>query len=643
MGHDRLMHDIYEKNLAVLATKDPLLALQLSQVKSNLKYEVFMQKDDFNIIDITSNTPLFHHKPLEENLQRLKELSPYIYTPYLYFYGAGNGMLYRLLLGHSQIQRIVVIEPEVEILFIVFNLLDFSEEIQSDRLIFLLASACSYQMLSSLFDTDKKARIYAKVYELIIFNHYYDRYHEQIQQINQDLIKAIENAVISVGNDARDAIMGIKHHVQNLPYLVQTPTLLNLIDALKKRNALYNTAIIVSTGPSLNKQLPLLKQIAPYATLFCIDASFPILHAYGIKPDIVLSLERVEATAKFYEDTPKLAQEGVIFAITSIVHARLREAITHGVPQFSLRPFGYTSVFGLHEYGYLGIGMSAANMAYELIVHARFKRCIFIGQDLSFAPSGDSHAQGALYGADEIVPKQEGEKVFIEGYGGEGQVESTRIWKLFLDFFEKDIYHTPYDLEVINATEGGARIQGTIEMPFVECCEMIRNDLPALTPKTPLKLTPPTPKQSAHFLASAKKTCQDIIAYSKECKEKIEGLFLEVAGFLEEIEALNAQKQLERLELKRLEELSTQIDSIKTLFEEIKFSYCFNDAIQSYIFHQELDIAKIVSKATFNQDALKAKQLEWIYAHKYWLFSLAGGITCVMEIIEQALQTWGED
>lgn len=64
------------------------------------------------------------------------------------------------------------------------------------------------------------------------------------------------------------------------------------------------------------------------------------------------------------------------------------------------------------------------------------------------------------------------------------------------------------------------------------------------------------------------------------------------------------------------------------------------DAIQSYIFHQELHIAEIVCKKTNNEDELRAKQLEYIYAHKYWLFSLAGGIDCVIEAIKMALKEW---
>lgn len=631
------MQNIYEKNFNALKIKDPLLALALANIKPNEKFDVFMDKDpaNFNIIDKNSNTPLFLGKPLEETMVKMDDFSSYVHYPYLYFYGLGNGVFYRLLLGNPQHKRIVVIEPEIEILFIVFNLLDFAEEILSDRVIFLYSKLCTYHMINSLFEMDKNSKIYSKVYDLHIFNPYYEKHSDEILKLNQYFIKAIEHSVISVGNDTRDAIIGIKQHIQNLPDALRSPTLLNLVENLKNRD----TAIIVSTGPSLSKQLETLKKIAPFVTIFCIDASFPILYKNGIKPDVVLSLERVEATARFYYDTPEEAQDGVIFAITSIVHKRLKESITRGIKQFSFRPFGYTNLFGFHEYGYLGIGMSAANMAYELIVHSRFKRCIIIGQDLAFGNDGSSHAKNALYGSDEIKPKPESEKIFTEKYGGGGEVETTKVWKLFLEFFEKDIAQTPYKLEVINATEGGARINGSIEMSFIDAIKPIDTS----TPKPPIKLTYPEVDISEKNIKIAKEKCEDIIEYGNKQKNIIEKLFLKVAKYTEELEKLNEQNKLEKINFKKLAKLLDEIDVVKKLFEDKKFNDYFVDAIQSYIFHQELDIAKLLVKDT-KDDKLQtqAKHIEWIYLHKYWLFSLAGGIDCVIEIVKQGLSEWKE-
>lgn len=627
------MQDIYQNNLSTLKIKDPFLYLALSKFKPNKKFEVFMDNDpaNFNIIDKSSNTPIFMGKPLEETMEKISFFTSYALHPYLYFYGAGNGIFYRLLLGNPNLKRAVVIEPELEILFIIFNLIDFSKEILNNKIIFLYAKHCTYQLIASLFEMDKKSRIYSKAYDLHVFNAFYEQHKSEILIFNQFFIKAIEHSIISVGNDASDAIIGIRHHIQNLPDALSSPTLLDLLNNIKNRE----TAIIVSTGPSLNKQLPLLKQIAPYATLFCIDASFPILHKNGIKPDIVLSLERVEATAKFYSDTPEIAQEDVVFALTSIVHQKLKKSITKGIKQFSFRPFGYTNLFGFHQYGYLGIGMSAANMTYELIVHSRFKRCILIGQDLAFGDDGSSHAKNALYGSDEIKPKAQDEKIYIEKYGGGGKVETTKVWKLFLDFFEKDIAHTPYKIEVINATEGGARINGTKEMSFKDAIKLIKP-----TKKSSIHLTPPPPQIIQANIKAAREKCEDIIKYGNKQKAKIEKTFLKVAKFTEEIENLNNQNKLENIDFKKLSKLIESIDKIKNLFDERKFSEYFVDAIQSYILHQELDIARIIIKNTQDEMENKAKQLELIYSHKYWLFSLAGGIDCVVNVVSEALKNW---
>ncbi|MCE3046577.1 motility associated factor glycosyltransferase family protein [Helicobacter kayseriensis] len=629
------MNNFFESNLASLAVKNPNLAFKLQNITPNQKYEVFIGEDiaNYNIVDKNENVAIFSTQPLQETMKRFDTLKESLYHPYLYCYGMGNGVLHKLLLDQEIRKRIVVIEPELEILFIALHFIDFSQEILSGKLV--LREDLDDQGIASLFEEDKHSKFYVKTYMLEIFNPYYERYREKFLRINQSFIRAIEHLVVAVGNDAKDAIIGIKHHIANLPQTIQTPTLVDLVLNLKNRD----TAIIVSTGPSLHKQLPLLKQIAPYATLFCIDASFPILYQNGIKPDIVLSLERVEATAKFYEETPKEAFEGVIFAITSIVHPRLRRAIEEngGLIQYSYRPFGYTTYFGIHEYGYLGIGMSAANMAYELIVHARFKRCVIIGQDLAFGDDGSSHSKGAVYGSDEIQKgsKRAGQSVYLTRYGGEGEVESTQVWKMFLNFYERDIANTPYPLEVINSTEGGARIKGTLELPFSEVLQRIPRE-----EKQPIALDFPTEEVRQNNLKIIEEKCRLWLKEGKKKQKRIEKVFLKVAHFCEELETLNEEKRLEMIDYQKLDSLSKEIEKIKLFFKEPLFGSLFVDALQSYIFHQELDIARVLVKTTDDEMQRRAKQIELIFLHKYWLFSLAGGIANVLEAVKLAQKEW---
>ena len=446
----------------------------------------------------------------------------------------------------------------------------------------------------------------------------------------------MEHHVVSVGNDSTDALIGLEHHLQNLPEVITTPSLVELIKKVKTTK----TAVIVSTGPSLHKQLPLLKKYAPYVTIFSVDASFPILTKRGIKPDIVVTLERVEPTADFFIKTPKEAQKDIIFALTSIVHKKTTDAITQGIKSFSMRPFGYTRFFDLKEYGYAGIGMSAANMAYELIVYSKFERCVFIGQDLAFAKDGKTHSKDAIFGEKEELYKQgtsEENKIMIDAYGGVGKVETTNVWNMFLNFFEKDIAQTPYPIEVINSTEGGARIAGTKEIPFKEVLESIEK-----VKKKQIKLKAPTAAKIAQNRKKAESKIIKFLDYGYKKKKQVEKLFLKVVKMTEELELLNKQNKLEKINFKKIDKILAEIDVIKELFHDDTFIKVFLDATQSYIVHQELEFAKIVVRPIHTEIEKQVKQIDWLYAHKFWLFSLAGGMDATLEIVKRAVDGWME-
>lgn len=626
-----------EKNLQALEKKNPLLAGQLRLLEPNKKYEVFVGFDplNINIYDKEAQIALFKEEPLAEISQKIKEFEKFRLYPFLYFFGFGNGIFHKYLLGIKGLKKLFVFEPELEIIYIALNFADFEKEILEERLLIFWSKTVSFGEIDQYL-VQEGQWIYSKIYNLHLYNNYYGRYSQECLEINNILTRSMEHHVVAVGNDSTDALIGLRHHIQNLPKLITSPSLQNLL----KNATNTKTAVIVSTGPSLYKQLKLLKEYAPYVTIISVDASFPILYKNGIKPDIVVTLERVEPTADFFIKTPKEAQEGVIFALTSIVHKATSEAITKGTKSFSMRPFGYTRFFDLKDYGYAGIGMSAANMAYELVVYSRFERCIFIGQDLAFAPDGKTHSKDAIFGEKEAqykVQENIANKILIPAYGGDGYVETTSVWKMFLNFFEKDIAETPYPLEVINATEGGARINGTKEMSFKEALELSKDKA-----KKPIKLTGPTKAQIKDYEKLIKAKVKEYLDYGYKKKKIIEKAFLKVVKMTEELEKLNRENKLEKINFPKMEKILDEVDEIKLYFQEDLFIKTFSDAVQSYIVHQELDLAKIVVRPVTTLIEKQVKQIDWLYAHKFWLFSLAGGMDATLEVVKKAASEWME-
>ncbi|MCW0238783.1 DUF115 domain-containing protein [Campylobacter lari] len=125
-----------------------------------------------------------------------------------------------------------------------------------------------------------------------------------------------------------------------------------------------NTAIIVSTGSSLTKQLHLLKQYTNYPSIFCADSAYPILAKYNIKPDYVLSLERVVETSEFFNSDFGEFNKDIVFILANVVHKKTISFLNNYKTVFLQRSSGFTRYLSLKKFGNLHSSPSVAIMAY---------------------------------------------------------------------------------------------------------------------------------------------------------------------------------------------------------------------------------------------------------------------------------------
>ena len=620
------MSDIYEKNLDAL--KGSVLYDNLKNLNTNKDFDVYIGDDsaNINIIDKRDFSPMFKTNPVDEVMALFEELKKYSLYPFLYFYGLSNGVIYKLLLANQTHRRIVVIEPELEIIYIVLNVFDLSNELKANRLKIYQEKDVDFS-LTNMFFSNKDAKIFSKVYDLTLILPFYEKYKDNIIHINQLFIRAIEHNIYAVGNDSVDSLLGLKNHIKNLEDMVKSPKISSFVKDIKTSEL----AILVATGPSLTKQLPLLKKIQDYVTIFSVDASLPILEKWGIQADVTTSIERVKETAKFYKEISEEYQKNLSFALNTIVDEELIKNVKNKKNlSLPMRPFGYCKFLGLDEWGYIGLGMSSANNALELIYHSGFKRCIIIGQDLAYSDDGYSHAKGAVYGENEI-PLDKSD-VLIEKYGGGGFVKSRKVWKIFLNFYEKDIDLIKDELEVVNATEGGVRIKGTKEESFLSICE---NILKEAKKKKKIFINQNTKKEIKKGLEVVKDRLNFSLNFAKKIKSEVEEVFLDLTNNIVKIDKLKNENKEKEIDYEKVDLLINKIDNIKSYFLEDNFQQLFNDLLQSYIVHQELELAKIQVRVVLNDEDKKKKNLDWIYAHKPWLFYLAGGIDSIIVIIEE--------
>ncbi|MDD2265666.1 6-hydroxymethylpterin diphosphokinase MptE-like protein [Sulfuricurvum sp.] len=616
---------IYEKNLSALLGVNPSLAANLFSVSANAKFSVYQGQEliDINIIENDSHRYLYDAPiaDLEKSVQDAE--AEYSRYPVLFYYGIGNGIFYKLISANPAHKHIIIIEPEIELLYIALNFIDIAEDIQSERIILQLSSHMTFgEGIRLVYKGDIKP--YVKLYNLQIHAPFYDHYQRDIQEMNNLLIRSFKQMVLNHGNDTNDALIGIEQHIYNLPTMIENYKVVELIKQNKNKNA-----VIISTGPSLAKQLPLLKAYAPYMTLVCIDASLPILQEHGIIPDIVVSMERVELTSKFFENLDPAVKENTYFVVSSLTHRKSVTNLTGCKLALAMRPLSYMRFFEMPEFGYIGSGMSAANLGYQLAYYMQHQNILLIGQDLAYADDGRSHSKGHIFSENEVQHRQN--DLIVTRYGGEGFIKTTIIWDMFRNFFEKDIEATSNEgISTYNCTEGGARIHGSIEKPF---SDVLRDTVGMDTPKIPIHIDRTPPEEIPTLLKHAYDKTQEMVDYGLEFKLEVETLFLDIVEEIEILEEHNKNNSLEKINYENLILLSEKIDVIKEKVESLEFSKMFIDTVQSYIFHQELDLAKIVVQNAESELEKKAKLIEWIIAHRYWLFSLAGGIEAELTAI----------
>ncbi|EIE1776137.1 motility associated factor glycosyltransferase family protein [Campylobacter coli] len=600
----------FNKNLKALSGFEyNNLRKKLEDLKELREFTFTQGKDnlDINIIKKRNLKKMYQDpiKELEKNLEYFKDFARY---PVLFFYGFGNGILYKILLQNQALKRIIIFEKELELIFLALNFIDFSKDLSLGRLIILHHDDINLPKMDKVFRLI--GDLFYRSYSLHIANDFYEHYKEDILKLNKLNMQTIKNHNLMHGNDPKDAMQGIEQFVYNLPQMITHPSYKEL---LSKRKGISDTAIIVSTGPSLTKQLPLLKKYASKATIFCADSSYPILAKHGIKPDYVCMLERTEITAEFFNHDFGEFDKDIVFVCAGVVHPKTIEYLKNKTFIITQKVLAFPYYINLKNFCYAAVGFSVAHTLSYLATYLSHKNIIFIGQDLAYAENGNSHPDDYQNSAN--YESQMYEHILTIAYGGNGKVETHSIWLLFKNWFENEMIPNTRKMGITtyNCTEGGARIEGTIEKPFLWACEnLLDKDLNKPFEKLePLSLN----KQNEFLLKAYYKVCKSI----EHCRdfskilsndfEKIQSVYL----------SLNEKEEYLNLAIEKIDEFKNKLEDIKQMQD-------LYEILSPLLIQFELNLARIyVLNPKTKEDAFN-KSILWIKEHLEFMELVYGHI-----------------
>jgi hypothetical protein len=265
--------------------------------------------------------------------------------------------------------------------------------------------------------------------------------------------------------------------IRNLPELANS-VLATRIDNQPLKGA---PGFIIGAGPSLDKNMHLLPECARHGIIFGVDAASGAIAAQGVESDIMVSLESKGVSHYLTHGHPGPYPNLCVDLTGSpenwaVPHER-RLVMVNADPAYS-EPI--VRLGGLP----LAFGGSVALTAWALAYYYGCDPIVLLGMDLAYT-GGHTYAQNTKWAEQRIerIKKEmhghqndlikfigcegrgrdkEVSVVDAPAWGGKGTVETSHEMLTYRAWYEEMVSRC--NVCVVNATEGGCKINGTVEM-----------------------------------------------------------------------------------------------------------------------------------------------------------------------------------
>lgn len=276
---------------------------------------------------------------------------------------------------------------------------------------------------------------------------------EKIQKIVKEGIYVRQININTMGSKGRE---WSNNHIRNLPKLANLKNVKTI--GLQGTDA----AIIVAPGPSLEKNIHLLKVRENNFFVICPLRAVPTLRANDIEPDFVIQMDSIGG--KYFDN----AMRNVSYPVKRLV---LDSTVDPRFFEFKAEDiFWYMSTLktmGSGKYldtGHLGLeAESVALVCLKFAYQMGLKNIALVGQDLAFE-DGKRYAKGASL---NFMPRAcKDADVVVDGYYG-GKVTTSTDYEYFINSFnEMGEMLTENGCKIANCTEGGALIKSFPNKPL---------------------------------------------------------------------------------------------------------------------------------------------------------------------------------
>lgn len=461
---------IYEKNMATLGKKYPVWAKILREnTRKKKNFDVITEKSYTNetILKIDNHKEVYYlngkYAPSRVAEQWLEQQGEIDKFATIIIVGISNGVhIKKIMESVPKTVNILIYEPSYEIFRRAMEEVDLSFIFEPDIPVGIIVD------LINGFEKERYFRYfitYDNIVSLKIFmsGNYRELFHEETEQFIKFLNRYLTQIEISWHTIIRYTNTNAANIFHNLKYLYNGYSVADLKGILPENIP----AIIVSAGPSLDKNIMELKNAVGKACIIATDTAMkPLLNA-GIIPDLFVIVDGLKPAELF--EHKQISKVGMV---TMTAVSREPMDLHKGKKYFYYNdsPFENEMLRLVNEMDEreillpdLPTGGSVATSAYSLGVYMGAKMIILVGQDLALT-GNKVHVDGAFKNEKCEIDMKSGDYLEVESVDG-GKVVTRIDFKHYLDWFEM-IIEAWKNITTIDATEGGALIHGAKTMPL---------------------------------------------------------------------------------------------------------------------------------------------------------------------------------
>ena len=466
---------LFNKNLTLLNKKDPALAEAVNSIPPGKGFIVTPSQK--GPPSLSRTFPDGKRTTIHSSYDPVKEARRFIDScevdNYINFVVLGLGLGYHIqeLIKRAPLtSRIIIFEKDIEVLYCCMANIDFTSVIAHPGVSFQIGVDTS--SLEGILESDR-IHFVLKGYSTVKFQSLMNAELEYYSKLIKKTELIFKETKIDLKTKAAFSKLFYRNIFSNWKNILNSPGIHSLKDKYQGM-----PAIIVSAGPSLDKNISILKTSTCRAMVIAVATALRPLLRNKIKVDFVVAIDPEDSTIKFFdfENIPK--KLWLVFdpcVPSSVVDKFLdrRIKIDSGVC------LSHWIASRQEENNFLGKTFSVAHTALLFSRHLGCNPIILTGQDLSFN-------QNRLHCADSQYDQARKDK--IGSRQTLKQLEETRYYEFassFIsvgDIFGKNIITTSAlnmykevfadnvigNGLIINATEGGLPIPGVLNMTLRE-------------------------------------------------------------------------------------------------------------------------------------------------------------------------------